>query len=80
MTNFDSIALRGIKPPHKKFKSNTNDQNTCPSTGPESGVKMDFTVLVGEGLTRREAEGGLDGLFMKIDETIQQQKDYVIYN
>ena len=46
-------------------KKNWNYQLTCPSTGPESGVKMDLTVLVGEGLTRREAAGNLDGLYSK---------------
>ena len=43
MKNFESVR-----------KSNAN---TCPSTGPESGVKMDLTVLVGEGLARMEAAG-----------------------
>ena len=53
------LYLPAIKP----FK---NYQNTCPSTGPESGVKMDLTVLVGEGLARREATGSLDaGLYTR---------------
>ena len=69
----------GSRPAHHPEELK-HDQTTCPSTGPESGVKMDFTVLVGEGLTRKEAAGNLDGLFMKIVETIQHQKDYVMYN
>ena len=37
-------------------------KSTWPSTGPESGVKMDFTAMVGEGFTRGDVAGGLLGL------------------
>ena len=42
--------------------SKDKKKGTWPSTGPESGVKMDFTALVGEGFTRGDVAGGLLGL------------------